>query len=55
MKSTAESGTGLGATELVGVSTRGGASFTADEHDKVEATWGIYERMIAAYREPNRT
>lgn len=29
--------------------------FTADEHVEVEATWGIYQRMIAAYREPDRT
>lgn len=25
--------------------------FTADAHAEVEATWGIYQRMIAAYRE----
>jgi transposase len=31
------------------------ALFAADEHVEVEATWGIYQRMIAAYREPNRT
>jgi transposase len=29
--------------------------FTADEHVEVEATWGIYQRMIAAYREPDRS
>jgi transposase len=29
--------------------------FTSDEHVEVEATWGIYQRMIAAYREPDRT
>ncbi len=29
--------------------------FGADEHVEVEATWGIYQRMIAAYREPDRT
>jgi len=29
--------------------------FTADEHVQVEATWGIYQRMIAAYRAPDRT
>jgi transposase len=29
--------------------------FAADEHVQVEATWGIYQRMIAAYREPDRT
>jgi len=29
--------------------------FTGDEHVQVEATWGIYQRMIAAYREPDRT
>jgi len=29
------------------------ALFTADEHVQVEATWGIYQRMIAAYREPD--
>jgi transposase len=28
--------------------------FAADEHAEVEATWGIYQRMIAAYREPDR-
>lgn len=26
-----------------------------DEHVEVEATWGIYQRMVAAYREPDRT
>ena len=26
-----------------------------DEHVEVEATWGIYQRMIVAYREPDRT
>jgi transposase len=25
-----------------------------DEHAQVQATWGIYQRMIAAYREPDR-
>jgi transposase len=29
--------------------------FAIDEHLEVEATWGIYQRMIAAYREPDRT
>ena len=29
--------------------------FAADEHVEVEATWGIYQRMIAAYRDPDRT
>ena len=29
------------------------ALFTGDEHVQVEATWGIYQRMIAAYREPD--
>jgi transposase len=28
--------------------------FAADEHVELEATWGIYQRMIAAYREPDR-
>jgi len=28
--------------------------FTGDAHVEVEATWGIYQRMIAAYREPDR-
>jgi len=27
--------------------------FTHDAHVEVEATWGIYQRMIAAYREPD--
>ena len=26
--------------------------FAIDEHVEVEATWGIYQRMIAAYRHP---
>ena len=30
------------------------ALFAGDEHVQVEATWGIYQRMIAAYREPDR-
>jgi transposase len=30
------------------------ALFAADEHVQLEATWGIYQRMIAAYREPDR-
>jgi transposase len=29
--------------------------FAADEHVQLEASWGIYQRMIAAYREPDRT
>jgi transposase len=29
--------------------------FVDDAHVQVEATWGIYQRMIAAYREPDRT
>jgi transposase len=28
--------------------------FTIDEHVEVEATWGIYQRMIAAYRHEDR-
>jgi len=31
------------------------ALFATDAHVEVEATWGIYQRMIAAYREPDRT
>jgi transposase len=31
------------------------ALFAVDEHVQVEATWGIYQRMIAAYREPDPT
>jgi len=31
------------------------ALFAADEHVQVEATWTIYQQMIAAYREPDRT
>jgi len=27
--------------------------FAGDEHVQVEATWGIYQRMIGAYREPD--
>jgi len=28
--------------------------FGSDDHVEVEATWGVYQRMIAAYREPDR-
>jgi transposase len=28
--------------------------FATDAHVEVEATWGIYQRMITAYREPDR-
>jgi transposase len=31
------------------------ALFEVDEHVEVQATWGIYQRMIAAYRESDRT
>jgi len=31
------------------------ALFATDEHVEVEATWGIYQAMIAAYREPDRS
>jgi transposase len=31
------------------------ALFADEAHVEVEATWGIYQRMIAAYREPDRT
>ena len=30
------------------------ALFAADDHVEVEVTWGVYQRMIAAYREPDR-
>ena len=30
------------------------ALFADDAHVEVEATWGVYQRMIAAYREPDR-
>lgn len=30
------------------------ALFANDAHVQVEATWGIYQRMITAYREPDR-
>ncbi|GAA3667106.1 ISL3 family transposase [Microbacterium marinilacus] len=29
--------------------------FAADQHVEVQATWGIYQRMIAAYREEDRS
>ncbi|MDQ3628575.1 MAG: ISL3 family transposase [Actinomycetota bacterium] len=29
--------------------------FTGDQHVQVEVTWSIYQRMITAYREPDRT
>lgn len=31
------------------------ALFADEEHVPVEATWGIYQRMIGAYRHPDRT
>jgi transposase len=31
------------------------ALFTVEEHVEVEATWGIYQRMISAYRDPDKT
>jgi len=31
------------------------ALFAVEEHVEVEATWGIYQRMIAAYRHSDRT
>src|SRR3712207_5611535 len=31
------------------------ALFGVDEHVQVEVTWGIYQRMITAYRDPDRT
>ena len=31
------------------------ALFAVEEHVEVEATWGVYQRMVAAYREPDRT
>lgn len=30
------------------------ALFAVDEHVEVEATWGIYQRLVAAYRQPDR-
>ncbi|MFN7149866.1 MAG: ISL3 family transposase [Microthrixaceae bacterium] len=30
------------------------AVFAVEEHVEVEATWGIYQRIVAAYREPDR-
>ena len=30
------------------------ALFAVEDHVEVEATWGIYQRMIAAYRDPDR-
>ncbi|MYM20467.1 ISL3 family transposase [Brevibacterium sp. 5221] len=30
------------------------ALFADENHVEVESTWGIYQRMVAAYREPNR-
>jgi len=30
------------------------ALFATEEHVEVETTWGIYQRMIAAYRDPDR-
>jgi transposase len=30
------------------------ALFAVEDHVEVEATWGIYQRMITAYRDPDR-
>ena len=35
--------------------TRLEALFTVEEHVEVEATWGIYQRIIGAYRHPERS
>ena len=35
--------------------TRLTALFVNEDHVEVEATWGVYQRMITAYREPDRT
>lgn len=34
--------------------TRLDAVFAAEEHLEVEATWGIYQRIVAAYRNPDK-
>jgi transposase len=34
--------------------TRLEAVFAVEEHVEVEATWGIYQRTVAAYREPDK-
>ena len=34
--------------------TRLEALFADEQHVEVEATWGIYQRMVTAYREPDR-
>ena len=34
--------------------TRLGALFAGDAHVEVEATWGVYQQMVAAYRESDR-
>lgn len=44
-------GTGLLADKQIDRLTR---LFADDRHVEVEATWGIHQRMIAAYREPDR-
>lgn len=31
------------------------AVFAVEEHAEVEATWGIYQRIVAAYREPDKS
>jgi transposase len=31
------------------------ALFATDEHAEVEATWGVYQRLIAAYGDPDRS
>ena len=34
--------------------TRLEALFAGDEHVEVEATWGVYQQVVAAYREPDK-
>ena len=34
--------------------TRLKAVFARDQHVEVEATWGMYQRIVAAYRHPDR-
>jgi transposase len=48
---TLQTGTGLLTTKQ---NDRLADLFAADEHVEVEATWAIYQRMITAYRQPDR-
>lgn len=55
IRSTGSDGSYAGAGLLTsGQSARLQAVFVCDDHGEVEVTWGLYQRIVAAYRDPDR-